>query len=215
MPSILLSPHPDPGTQAMIWELVRGSGLLAYTMLSLSTMLGIAITVRAFDSITKRAYVYEGHQAISIVALVLTGIHMVMLLFDDFVGFSVFAVLIPFASGWRPIAVALGIGAFYITVVVTATSYVRPQIGQKAWRTIHYSAFVAWGFAALHGLFSGSDTGELWVQYLYLGTIALVAMITTFRFLAPRGRAAGALPAPDASTFARAAASDEGIQTLG
>ena len=89
MPSILLSPHPEPGTQALVWELIRGSGLLAYVALSISTILGIAITVRAFDSITKRAYVYEGHQSVSIAALVLTGVHMVMLLFDKFVGFSV------------------------------------------------------------------------------------------------------------------------------
>jgi predicted ferric reductase len=203
MPLILLSPHPEPGTQALVWELIRGSGLLAYIALSISTILGIAITVRAFDSITKRAYVYEGHQSVSIAALVLTGIHMVMLLFDKFVGFSVAAVLVPFAAGWRPWAVVLGIGAFYITLIVTVTSYIRPQIGQKAWRAIHYSSFAAWGFAALHGLTAGSDTGEVWVQYLYLGTAALVVLITTFRFLAPRGRQAGRLPAPESSAFQR------------
>jgi len=201
MPSILLSPHPEPGAQAVIWELIRGSGLLAYVALTFSTILGIAITVRAFDSITKRAYVYEGHQSVSIAALVLTGVHMIALLFDKFVGFSVAAVLVPFASGWRPWAVVLGIGAFYIMLIVTLTSYIRPQIGQKAWRAIHYSSFAAWGFAVVHGLTAGSDTGEVWVQYLYLVTAALVILITTFRFLAPRGRQAGRLPAPESASF--------------
>jgi predicted ferric reductase len=203
MPSILLSPAPDAGAQALIWELIRASGLLAYVALTLSTIFGIGITVRAFDSLAKRAYVYEAHQSVSIAALVLTSVHMFMLLFDRFVSFGLTEILVPFAAGWRPVAVALGIGAFYISAIVTLTSYLRTQIGQRAWRIVHYSAFAAWGFAAVHGITAGSDTGEVWVQYLYLVTVALVVMITTFRFLAPRGRQTGRLPAPDAASFGR------------
>jgi sulfoxide reductase heme-binding subunit YedZ len=179
----LLSPHPDPGVQALIWELIRGSGILAYVMLSVSTLLGMAISMRALDWLTKRSHVYEGHQSISIVALAFTCVHGTALIFDKYIGFSVADILIPFAAGWRPIAVALGIVSFYTLAIVTGTSYVRRHIGQRAWRTIHYSSFVAWGFAALHGVTAGSDSGSAWVQVMYVTTVGAVVTMLALRLM--------------------------------
>lgn len=193
MSSILLSPHPDPGLQALVWELIRGSGILAYLMLSISTLLGMAISMRALDRFTKRAYVYEGHQSISIVALALTLVHGTTLLLDKYISFSPADILMPFAADWRPVAVALGIISMYIMAIVAGTSYVRRYVGQKTWRIIHYTSFIAWLFAALHGITAGSDSGELWVQYMYLITISAVLLLFVARIgtrrLAPSPRA--------------------------
>jgi predicted ferric reductase len=195
MLSILLSPHPEPGVQALIWELIRGSGILAYIMLSVSTLLGMAISMRALDRFTKRAHVYEEHQSISIVALALTFVHGATLLLDKYITFSATDILVPFAADWRPVAVALGIVSVYIMAVVTGTSYVRRYIGQKAWRAIHYSSFLAWLFAALHGITAGSDSGELWVQYMYLVTISAVLLMLVVRLGVRRGVPGSRTPA--------------------
>lgn len=181
MLSLLLSPHPQPGVQALIWELIRGSGILAYVMLSFSTLLGMAISIRALDRFTKRAHVYEGHQSVSIVALALTFVHGATLLLDKYIALSATDILVPFAADWRPVAVALGIVSMYIVAVVTGTSYARRYIGQRAWRAIHHSSFLAWLFAALHGITAGSDSGELWVQYMYLVTISAVFLMFVAR----------------------------------
>jgi predicted ferric reductase len=169
------------------WQFIRAAGLLAY-MCCLSVFLGISINVRALDGLTKRAHVYEGHQTISVMALGLTLIHVALLFLNHHVGFTLVTALVPFASSWRPVAVAMGVSALYLTATLVVSTYLRSYIGQRMWRTIHYGGFAAWFMAMAHGLSAGSDTDLVWVQYLYLVTAAAVILVLIFRILAPSNR---------------------------
>lgn len=173
-----------------IWEMIRASGLIAYVLLSVSMIVGIGVRVRALDWLMKRAWVLEGHQTLSVLAVVFTGAHIVFTLLNQHVPFSVLDILVPFASGWRPVAIALGIIGFYLLVLLTFSSWLRPVIGQRTWRTIHYSGFAAWVLALGHGVFSGSDTSQAWVQWLYLLSAASVGLLIVFRVLTAGNRAA-------------------------
>jgi predicted ferric reductase len=185
---LLLDAAPGTGLETATWEFIRASGLVAVALLSASVFLGIAISVRALDPITKRAYVYEGHQTLSLLAAAMTGLHMALLLVHKHVEFTPREVLLPAASDWRPLPVALGIGAFYITAVLIASSYARPLIGQKTWRALHYSSFVSWVLAMGHGIAAGSDTGVPAVQWFYLAAAGAVGLLFAFRVLAPGNR---------------------------
>jgi sulfoxide reductase heme-binding subunit YedZ len=166
-----------------LWELIRASGLLAYVLLSAGVALGIAVRVRALDWIMKRAWAFESHQVLSVLAMAFTIIHVALLLGNSHVPFGVKEILIPFAVAWRPAAAAMGTLALYLVGLLVVSSYIRPLIGQKLWRAIHYGGFVAWVMALAHGITAGSDSGLPWVQYVYLGTGLLVAFLSVFRFL--------------------------------
>jgi predicted ferric reductase len=163
--------------------MIRASGLIAYVLLSVSTIVGIAIRVRALDWLMKRAWVLEGHQTLSVLALAFTGGHMVFTLMNQYLPFSVLDILVPFASGWRPVAMALGIVGFYLLTVLTLSSWLRPAIGQKTWRTIHYSGFACWVVALAHGVFSGSDTSVAWVTWIYVVSAAAIGSLIAFRVI--------------------------------
>lgn len=180
----------SPSLDFRIWEMIRASGLIAYVLLSVSMIVGIAVRVRALDWLMKRAWVLEGHQTLSVLALVFTGGHMVFTLMNQFLPFTVLGILVPFATGWRPVAIALGIVGFYLLAMLTLSSWLRPVIGQKTWRTIHYSGFACWVVALAHGVFSGSDTSVAWVQWMYVVSAAAVGSLIAFRVLtASRSRA--------------------------
>jgi predicted ferric reductase len=149
-------------------------------------IVGIAVRVRALDWLMKRAWVLEGHQTLSVLALIFTGGHMTFTLMNQYVPFSVIDILVPFAAGWRPAAIVLGIVAFYLLALLTFSSWLRPVIGQKAWRAIHYSAFAVWVMALGHGVFAGSDTSVPWVQWMYLLSAAAVGFLIVFRVLTAR-----------------------------
>jgi sulfoxide reductase heme-binding subunit YedZ len=167
----------------LLWELIRASGLIAYALLSLAVILGVGVRARAFDWLAKRAWVFEFHQVISVLALAFTALHALLLLGNAHVPFGLMEILVPFTSRWRTGATASGTVALYLLAALVITSYMRARIGEQVWRSVHYSGFLAWGIALFHGVFAGNDSSTVWVQYLYVGTGALVALLTVFRIL--------------------------------
>lgn len=185
----------SPTLDLRVWEMIRASGLIAYVLLSVSMIVGIAVRARALDWLVKRAWVLEGHQTLSVLALAFTGGHIVLTMLNQYLPFSYVDVLVPFASGWSPVAIALGIVAFYLMALLVLSSWLRPVIGQRAWRAIHYGGFVCWVMALGHGIFSGTDTSAVWVQWLYLVSAASVGLLIVFRALTARNRTQS--PAPE------------------
>ena len=76
--------------------------------------------------------------------------------------------LVPFSTlSYKPFWVGLGQMGFYTWGIVALSFYVRPVIGQKFWRTLHYLSFGMYFLALFHGLYSGTDTGLDWAQQYY------------------------------------------------
>jgi predicted ferric reductase len=167
----------------LLWELIRASGLIAYVLLSLAVILGVGVRVRAFDWLAKRSWVFEFHQVISVLALAFTALHALLVLGNAHVPFGLVEILVPFTSRWRTAATASGTVGLYLLTALVVTSYTRARIGERVWRSIHYSGFLAWGLALFHGVLAGHDSSAVWVQYLYVATGASVALLILFRLL--------------------------------
>jgi len=168
-----------------VWQLIRASGLTAAVLLTIAVAMGVSLNVRALDSLVKRAWVYEVHQFVALLCLMMVGLHLLLVALNRHVPINLLESLIPLASPWRPTAIALGTLGLYLSLVLVLSSYFKSAIGHRTWRIIHYGGFLGWAAAMLHGLAAGSDTGTVWVQYVYLAEFALVAFLTTFRVLAP------------------------------
>jgi DMSO/TMAO reductase YedYZ heme-binding membrane subunit len=79
----------------------------------------------------------------------------------------------------------VGVGqlTLYTAAVVTATFYVRRQIGQRTWRIIHYFTFLVFIGSTVHGISSGSDSGTQWAFWIYLLTATATIFLTTYRIV--------------------------------
>jgi hypothetical protein len=85
-------------------------------------------------------------------------VHVGAILLDTYVHFGLTSVLLPFASTWRPLAVAWGVVALYLLLAVEITSLLRSRISHRAWRGVHFASFGLFVTATIHGLAAGTDT---------------------------------------------------------
>lgn len=169
-------------TQQAPWHLARASGVAAYLLLWLSTALGLGISNRLARLWPGGPYAFDLHQFASLLALAFTGFHAIILLGDPYIGYTLAQILIPFAAtGYQPIATALGQIAFYLAIIVIFSFYVRSRISRRAWRTIHYASFLIFILITLHGLVAGTDTATLWP--LYVVTSGSILFLTLYRIL--------------------------------
>lgn len=163
-----------------LWYVTRSAGLIAYVLLWLSTAWGLAVSSKIFDTFLHRAFTYDFHQYLSLLAIGFTFLHVLVLLADKYLPFSVAQLLVPFLDPYRPIWVGIGIIAFYLVLLVTVTFYFRSQIGMKAFRSIHLLSFVAYLGATVHGFFAGTDTPLAATELMYAGTFLVIVFLTTY-----------------------------------
>jgi predicted ferric reductase len=167
-------------TTQVTWYVTRASGLIAYLLLWLSTVWGLAVSSRILEGKLHGAYTYDFHQYISLLSLGFLGLHLVTLLLDQYLPFSVAQLLIPLTSTYRPVWVALGTLALYLTLLVTVTFYLKNRIGSPAFRAIHVSSLLGYAAAAAHGLFAGTDGALPIVMLMYAATFLSVVFMTVY-----------------------------------
>ncbi len=168
--------------QAM-WYVTRAAGLISYLLLWLSTVWGLAVTNKVLDPVLHRAFTYDFHQFLSLLAIGFVILHIVVLLADQYLPFSVAQILVPFAAPYRPVWVGLGTIGLYLTLLVSLTFYIRRWIGQKTFRAIHLVSYLAFIAAAAHGLFAGTDSPLPTVQVMYVVTSLSVLFLTVYRIV--------------------------------
>ena len=168
------------------WYITRASGLMSYLLVWLSTLWGFAIGSKVFDSFLKREFTYDFHEHLSLLSLGFVLLHVVVLLLDRVEPLKLVEVLIPFVSSYRPFWTGIGIIAFYLSILVTVTFYLRKQLSMKTFRTIHYLSIVAYLGALLHGLYAGTDSTLSWTQTMYWGTLLSTVFFGVYWLVAVR-----------------------------
>ena len=183
--------------QAITWDTVRAGGLTAYVILTLSVIMGLALSMQ-LQSPSKwpRLINNELHNFLTLLVLIFVIIHVLAAWIDPFTHFGLNEVLIPLASHYRPIWMAAGIIALYLGLAIGLSTWVRPLIGYSWWRRLHVFTLLIYVLATIHGIASGNDTQSLWTMGIYIFSITLVGGFLVRRLLVPataRGRAHPAL----------------------
>lgn len=176
------------GDVKAFWYVSRGSGFVGLSLLWLSMALGLLVT-------NKMAKLWPGvpasfaiHEYVSLLGLGFILLHGIILMGDQYINFNLFSVLMPFASNYQPFWVGLGQLGFYGVLLVSLSFYVRKQIGQKTWRSLHYISFVMYFFALVHGIASGTDTSLPWAQNYYWFSAGSLLFLLVYRVLASFGK---------------------------
>lgn len=182
----------DPVLNPQLWWLTaRATGIVAWAVLSISVVLGMALSTRALGRRPTPAWLQDLHRGSGGLAIAFTVVHMAALVADTYVHFDLAALLVPFVSQWRPLPVAAGVVAFWLLVVVEGTSLARRRVGPTWWRRIHMTSFVLWVLASAHLLTAGTDAGSPWLWGLVAATTLTVATLGILRLRRPRPRRKG------------------------
>jgi predicted ferric reductase len=171
------------------WYLSRAAGLSAFVMLGVNVVLGLALSTPLFERFVKRWRIFDLHQFTGLSLVALLSLHVFALLGDAYIGFTVPQLLVPLLSPYRSWQVALGILAFYLTLAVTFSFYVRSRIGQRTWRLIHYGSFAVFALGLLHGVLAGTDSGTWWARAIYALSAVVVGGLTWWRVSTAGSRA--------------------------
>jgi DMSO/TMAO reductase YedYZ heme-binding membrane subunit len=171
----------QPGLLA--WYTVRTLGFLAYLVVAGSVRYGLLLSTKILDAIAHRPVSFALHKDLAVVGFVLAILHATVLLADQSFAFTPRAILVPFQSPYAALWVGIGQITFYGLAVITASFYVRRQIGQRAWRLLHYLTFLVFVGAIGHGVMSGSDSGSAWAFWLYLVPGATAVFLLVYRIV--------------------------------
>ena len=174
------------------WYAARAGGIVAWALVLASCTWGLLHALRTFGRRPSPAWMLSTHRYLSGLAIVFVGVHVIALLADSYVQFSLADVLVPMLSTWHPVAVAWGVVGMYVLAAVEVTSLLRARLSPGAWRRVHVLSYVLLALVTIHFLAAGTDATDLLptTSAVLIGTATVfgAAMLLTWR-TAPKVRA--------------------------
>jgi predicted ferric reductase len=187
--------NPENLNPEVWWYVARAGGIVAWVLLAAAVVWGVVLSTRLLGRRTPPAWLLGVHRYLGGLAVVFTVVHLVGLVADSYVDFGWAEILVPYASSWRPGAVAVGVVALYLLVAVEVSSLLMRRLPRRVWRWIHLSGFALFGVATWHGIAAGTDVGNLVYAATSILVVNLVLGLTLVRILAGRRAAARSVPA--------------------
>jgi len=135
---------------------------------------------------------WAAHRAVGLAFSAMVGIHILVLYFDKYIGFSFADLLVPFHSGYRPVAigslqlgsvyVALGVLALYAIAIIILSSHFWMQKKPRSWHTLHYLSYFVLASVFIHGLFLGTDLKNgvvkaLWFAAAFILVVSIMSRL--------------------------------------
>jgi len=170
------------------WYIARSSGLVSWSLLALATLWGLALSTKVLGKRPRPNWILDLHRLLGGLALIFTGVHVGALLVDQYIGFGVQDILVPFASRWQPGAVAWGVVGLYLLLAVELTSLARARLPKKVWRRTHYASFPLFVTATIHGLAAGTDTTLLLAELIAGLSMLVFLALAAVRVAEPLNR---------------------------
>ncbi|UOF88659.1 ferric reductase-like transmembrane domain-containing protein [Fodinisporobacter ferrooxydans] len=163
------------------WYLTRAAGITSYVLLSLSVMSGLYGLVRKKHGQSPGIYPLL-HTALANWAMYIAMFHVAILFFDQYTNFTWKDILVPFATTYKTIPMAIGIIGFYLLIATILTTEMRNKIGVKIWRKLHMLSPIVYIMVTLHGLWIGTDSKTTGSFGMYVISIFGVLLLLFLRF---------------------------------
>jgi sulfoxide reductase heme-binding subunit YedZ len=170
----------------LAWYVERAGGLVAFALLSAGVLLGVALAGRARIPEWPRFAVEDVHRFFGLLTGTFVAVHILALLLQSWVPFSLAEIFVPGLADFSPVATALGVIAMELLVALAVTNRFRRQFSYRFWRRAHYVNFAVWTFALVHGLVSGTDSATAWGMALYAACGGAIAGVTVWRLAVVR-----------------------------
>lgn len=156
----------------LFWITSRAAGGAALLLASASVVLGLMMSSPRRNP--NRRDLRTLHEALSLTALAMVGLHGVALLGDSYLNPGIGGIVIPFVGPYRPLWTGVGILAGYGLAALGLSYYLRDRIGAARWKRLHRLTALFWVAAIVHTIGAGSDATRAWFLVL-IGAFGLPA----------------------------------------
>ena len=164
-----------------LWYVMRGSGLVAVALLTLTMVAGV-VNVRRFATPRwPRVVTALLHRNVALLAVTFLAVHVATAALDSFVSVGWLAAVVPFTSAWDRFWVGLGTAAVDLMIALVVSSLLRARMTHRAWRAVHWLAYAAWPLAMVHGFAAGTDSGTTWARAVYVASLVAVGAAIGWR----------------------------------
>jgi sulfoxide reductase heme-binding subunit YedZ len=166
-------------------------GLVAVGAITLNMFLGLLMAFRYSPHRSwphHRFNYFRIHNWTGYIALSVSILHPVILLFNKDPRFRILDIVYPVHSPSQPLDNSIGAIALYLLAFVVVTSYIRLRLGRHLWKSFHFSIYFAAAAFFWHSLFTDPslknapidwfDGGKLFVEscLLLIATISLLRL---------------------------------------
>lgn len=197
-PNIIVNPVQGPSISKQLktraktswpWYITRAAGFLAAISLILLMLSGIGFITGATFRFLEPLTAWATHKAIAYVFGVSVVVHVVALLFDKYVPFTITQALVPFISNYRDVTifgyhlgsiyVALGVVSLYLILAIILTSILWMDKKPHTWKIFHFLAYLIMIFVFFHALYLGTDLahGIFRILWIILGISVAIAIV--------------------------------------
>jgi methionine sulfoxide reductase heme-binding subunit len=149
-----------------LWYTTRATGIVALALLTVTLVLGILTAGRVRTRSWPAFAQADLHKRVSLLAMVFVALHVLTAVLDTYVNVGWAAIIVPFASPYRPVWTGLGTVGVDLILAVAISSALRQRISARTWRGIHWVAYGSWPVAMSHSLGMGTDASTLWMDGL-------------------------------------------------
>jgi len=168
------------GTTAF-WYASRATGIVSLLLLTAVPVLGILVNRQGRLPGLPRFAVTSLHRNISLLAVAFIAVHVVTAVLDTYVNIPILAGVVPFASGYERVWLALGAVSFDIMLAMIITSLLRGRLNRTLWRAVHLLAYLSWPVAFAHSIGSSRDLQHGWLLDLGIACALIVAAAAIWR----------------------------------
>jgi sulfoxide reductase heme-binding subunit YedZ len=194
-------------TSPYLWYTSRATGIVALVLFTAVVALGVLVANRAGGKRVGRFELNELHRSLSLAAMVFLAIHVVTTVADTYAPTGWLSAVIPFASHYERLGVAIGAIAFDLMIAVWVSSLLKSRVRHESWRFIHWFSWIAFATALVHSYLNGADTkdGAGLALVIACATVVLIASVWRFVKRPPRpngGTALTPLSGTSSRTFA-------------
>jgi sulfoxide reductase heme-binding subunit YedZ len=187
-----------------VWYLMRGTGVVSLALLTAVLVLGIATVNRWRPGGTPAFVTAAVHRSISLLSVVFIAVHVGTAVADPYASVNAVAVAVPFVGSSKPLWVGLGAVSLDLVIALIVSSLLRRRVPMRAWRAVHWVAYLCWPAALAHGLGLGSDASKAWLQVLVALCVGSVGLALVWRLTARRpGKRLERAPASRSATGSR------------
>ncbi len=172
--------------EQVYWFVARSGGIVAWALVTLSVCWGLFLSTKAVAKASQPKKLLDLHRFLGGMSVIFTALHVAGLVLDSYVEFGWSEILVPWASEWKPTAVAWGVIGMYLLITVELTSLFMKRMPRAIWLQIHRLSFGLYIFATLHGLQAGTDTLNTWYRMAMLASINIVGFLTVVLVFAHR-----------------------------
>lgn len=168
------------------WFVARASGIVASLLVAAAVVWGLLLSTRVLQGRPRPVWLLDLHRMLGGLAVAFVAVHVAALVADSYEHFDAADVLVPFASDWKPAAVAVGVLGMYLLAAVELTSLAMRRMPRRWWHGIHLSSYVCFWLVAIHGALAGTDAANPMFRWGSLAAIAVVVGLTLYRVVVGR-----------------------------